>query len=509
MSIIQQIRERYAAVSIAVIALSLIGFILMDALSSRTSLFGGNKTTVGTVNGEKIDYVKFSTSVEQMEANYRNQGMQVDDNMRQQIIDMMWNNEIDETLLNKEYEKLGLTFSGNDLNEALYGQNPPPALAQQFKDPNTGAYDPNSARQFINSLRKRKPTDEQRMFMDQLVDYLIKNGLRTKYAALLAGSTYYPKWMYEKEQNDQNSIASISYVAVPYASINDSSIQVTDAEITDYINKHKKEYKQERSRTLSYVVFDAAPTSNDTAITKDAVLKQKQAFIDAPDAGQFVTANNSAISYFDGFVLKSKMQVPNADSIQGLPVGGVFGPYLDGTNIALARMVEKRTFPDSVKCRHILIGTRDAQSGAEIMSDSVAHAKADSIASVIAKGGDFKTLAAQFSTDPGSKDKGGEYEFNSQQFGNLAKPFAEFIFYNPAGSKKVVKTDFGWHYIEVMEQKNFEPAYKIAYYSKTVEGMKQPTLPVQQLLSLHQKAEMQKRLKQMQELKNWPPELLK
>jgi hypothetical protein len=128
MSIIQQIRERYAAVSIAVIALSLIGFILMDALSSRTSLFGGNKTTVGTVNGEKIDYVKFSTSVEQMEANYRNQGMQVDDNMRQQIIDMMWNNEIDETLLNKEYEKLGLTFSGNDLNEALYGQNPPPTV---------------------------------------------------------------------------------------------------------------------------------------------------------------------------------------------------------------------------------------------------------------------------------------------------------------------------------------------------------------------------------------------
>ncbi|HEX4958448.1 MAG TPA: peptidylprolyl isomerase [Lacibacter sp.] len=472
MSIIQQIRERYAAVSIAVIALSLIGFILMDALSSRTSLFGGNTTTVGTVNGEKIDYIKFSTAVEQMEANYRNQGMQVNDEMRQQIIEMMWNNEIDETLLNKEYEKLGLTFSGNDINEALYGQNPPPVLAQQFKDPNTGAYDANAARQFINSVRKKKPTDEQRLFVEQLVDYLIKNGLRTKYSALLAGSTYYPKWMYEKEQNDQNSIASISYVAVPYASINDSSIQVTDADITNYINKHKKEYKQERSRTLSYVVFDAAPTAGDTAITRDAVLKQKQAFIDAPDAGQFVTANNSAITYFDGYVSKSKMQVPNADSIQNLPVGGVFGPYVDGTNFAIAKMVAKRQLPDSVKCRHILVGTTD--NNGQPVSDSIAAARIDSIKNAVNGGASWADMVEKYNPQgDGSRQNKGEMTFSSVQIQdqNFAKEFAQFILFDgKTGERKVVKTSFGYHYIEIMEQKNFEPSFKIAYYSKPVEA---------------------------------------
>jgi len=167
MSIIQQIRERFAAVSIAVIALSLIGFILMDALSSRTNVFGGNSTTIGKINGEKIDYTTFSTKVEEMENNYRSQGMQVDENMRQQIIEMMWNNEIDETLLNKEYEKLGLVFSASDYNEALYGDNPPPALAQQFKDEKTGAYDANAARQFINSLKKKKPNDQQRQYIER------------------------------------------------------------------------------------------------------------------------------------------------------------------------------------------------------------------------------------------------------------------------------------------------------------------------------------------------------
>jgi peptidyl-prolyl cis-trans isomerase D len=470
MSIIQQIREKYAAVSIAVIALSLVGFILMDALSSRSSLFGGRKTSIGEVNGTEIDVTKFDTRLTEMENNYRQQGMEVNEEMRQQIIEMLWNNEVEETILTEEYNKLGLTYSSNDLSDALYGDNPPPVLAQQFKDPNTGAYDANQARQFINSLRKKKANDPQRQYVEKnLIGYLISNGLRTKYNNLLIGSVFYPKWLSEKELAEQNGIASISYVTIPYLSIADSTVAVSDEDINKFISKHKNEYKQEKSRVLSYVLFDAAPSAADTNTTLQSVAALKPAFANASDAAQFLNANNSVSPLFEGYVLKSKLQVPNSDSIQNLPVGGVFGPYQDGGNYVLARMLDKKQMPDSVKCRHILIGTKD-QNGQEIMSDSVARKKADSIASAVASGADFKTMAAQFSSDPGSKDKGGEYEFSSQQFGNLAKPFAEFIFYNTAGSKKVVKTDFGWHYIEVMSQKNFEPAYKIAYMAKTVEA---------------------------------------
>jgi peptidyl-prolyl cis-trans isomerase D len=67
-----------------------------------------------------------------------------------------------------------------------------------------------------------------------------------------------------------------------------------------------------------------------------------------------------------------------------------------------------------------------------------------------------------------SKEKGGEYDFSSTQFGNLAKEFSETIFYGSTGDKKVVHTDFGWHYIEILSQKNFEPAYKVAYLAKQI-----------------------------------------
>jgi len=470
MSIIQSIREKYAAVSIAVIALSLLGFILMDALSSRTRMFGGNKTTVGKVNGTKIEIAGFDTRLSELENNYRQQGMQVNDEMRQQLIEMLWNNEVEETLLKNEYDKLGLTFSSVDLNDALYGDNPPPVLAQQFVDKATGAYDANAARQFINSLRKKKANDPQRQYIENnLISYIISNGLRTKYNALLTGSVFYPKWLNDKDIAEQNSIASISYIQVPYQTIADSTVQVTDADINQFVSKHKNEFKQEKSRTLSYIVFDAAPSAADSNSTMKAIGDLKTAFASATDAGQYVTANGTSIPFFNGYTLKSKMQMPNADSIQNLPVGGVFGPYLDNGSYVMARMIEKRQMPDSIKCRHILIGVKD-QNGQVIMSDSVAKQKADSIAKAIAGGADFKTMAAQFSTDPGSKDKGGEYEFTSQQFGNLAKEFADFVFYNPVGSKRVIKTDYGYHYIEVMEQKKFEPAFKVAYMAKPVEA---------------------------------------
>jgi peptidyl-prolyl cis-trans isomerase D len=470
MSVIQKIREKYAAVSIAVIALSLIGFILMDALSSRSSFFTGNQTIVGEINGEEINIKDFDTDLSEMENNYRQQGMEVNENMRQQLIEMLWNNKVDEVLMTKEYKKLGLVFSTADLNDALYGQNPPPALAQQFKNEKTGAYDADAARKFINSLRKKKSDDPQRQYVEKnLIGYLISNGIKTKYNTLLSGSVYYPKWLHQLEENNDNSMANFSYVFIPYTSINDSSVTITDAEISTYVKKHPKEYKQDKSRSISYVVFDAAPTSSDSLIIKNTVASLSESFKSSPDNAQFLNINGSALPFNDGYTLGSKIQVPNSDSIKRLSDGSIYGPYLDASNYVIAKMVGRRSLPDSVKCRHILIATKDAQSGQATLPDSISKKRADSIAAVIASGSDFASLALQFSNDPGSKDKGGEYEFSSQQFSNLAKPFAEFIFYQTTGSKKVIKTDFGWHYIEVLQQKNFETAYNIAYMAKTIE----------------------------------------
>jgi peptidyl-prolyl cis-trans isomerase D len=108
MSVIQSIRDKYARLSVIAIVIALLGFITMDAFSGRSNLFGGNATTLGTVNGEKIEYADFSRRVKAQEDQAQAQGYQMNDATRQQVIESVWNQEVDRTILKDEFEELGL-----------------------------------------------------------------------------------------------------------------------------------------------------------------------------------------------------------------------------------------------------------------------------------------------------------------------------------------------------------------------------------------------------------------
>lgn len=469
MSIIQNIRDKAAWLVFIIIALSLLGFLLMDSVSGARGrgIFGGNQTSLGSVNGKEIDYVEFQKRLQMQENQFQQQGYPINEMMRQNIQEQVWNQFIEENVLETEYKKLGLAVSGQEVNDILFGDNPPADFRQQFTNEN-GQYDVNKAKQAVDALKKQKNDPMAKNFNEQYLPALANFRLREKYTALLANTYYIPKWMAEKTAAENNQIAAIKFVAVPYNTISDSlpEIKVTDQDITAYISKRKEEFKQEASRSISYVSFSAAPTNEDTAIVRTNLENLREEFRNAPDAAQFLTRNNSDVPYFDGYVLKSRLQVPNADTIRELPDGAVYGPYLDGGNFVVAKMLAKRSLPDSVKCRHILIST-------QTNTDSVAKARIDSIVGAIRGGASFASMATQFSEDPGSKETGGEYDFGSQQMGNLAKEFADFIFYGSTGEKKIVKTDFGYHYIEILNQKGFEQAYKVAYLSRPIMASQQ------------------------------------
>lgn len=465
MSIIQQIRDKAAWLVFGVIALSLLGFLAMDAFVGRGGgMFGRQSTTIGSVNGSKIEYAEFEKRKKSMEDQYRANNYPVNEMMQQNIQEQIWNQYIEENVLKEEYDKLGLEVSSKELDDMLFGENPPQDLKQQFTNKETGLYDANALKSAISQLRKQKNDPRAEQFEAEYLPALINSRLKEKYTALLANTTYIPKWMIEKTNADQSALAAISYVSIPYSTISDSTIKVSDDEIAAYVNKHKDDFKQPESRSISYVLFNAAPSRADSQALYSQLEQLKGQFATATEIPAFLVQNGSETNYFDGYVLKSKMQVPNADTLRALSDGAVYGPYLDGSNYVLAKMLGKRELPDSVKCRHILISNQNG------LPDSTAKARIDSIAAAIKGGADFAQLCLQYSDDPGSKEKGGEYEFSSQQFGNLAKEFSETIFYGSAGEKKVVKTSFGYHYIEVLSQKNFEQAYKLAYLSKPINA---------------------------------------
>jgi peptidyl-prolyl cis-trans isomerase D len=470
MSVIQKIRDKYARWAVIAIAVSLLGFIMMDAFAGRTGLFSNKQTnTIGKVNGTSINRLDFEQKIQNQEKAEQAQGYPVDENRRQQIMQAVWDQEVNDVILNEEYEKLGLTVTDKELRDLLYGANPPQELRQRFTDEKTGQFNATAAQQYINNARK-DPTQKDQI--DKYFEYLKSQRLMGKYMALITNTTYFPKWFLEKRNADNSLLGKISFVSVPYATIADSAVKVTDDEIRSYINNHKDEFEQrEETRSISYVQFSAAPSASDTAAVRNQILALKAPFASAGDVAAFLNQQGSATQYFDGYLAKSAIQVPAKDSILSLPKGGMYGPYLDGPNFVIAKMIDSRILPDSVKARHILLGTMNPQTGQPLMPDSVAKAKADSIALAIKNGASFDLLDSLYSTDEAAKRDKGVMTFSSTdiQGPNFAKEFGQFILFDgKPGDKKVVKTQFGWHYIEIMEHKNPEPHYKIAYLAKPV-----------------------------------------
>ena len=469
MQIIQSIRDKGAAIVIVVIALSLIGFILMDARQGSNNMFGSLSSSVGKVNGETIElgfYNKRVQEAEDMQAQRTGQrpsGAQV-----YQMRDQMWNQIVAEKIFFAEAEKLGIDFTAKELSATLLSNDPANPFLQEagMLDSITGKLDIAKAQQALGNVKKFKGAQRD-MFNAQVVDPMRLSTTVNKYSGLLNASVYYPSWMKEKDLLDNKQFATISYVSIPYSDILDSTIKVTDAEINDYVKKHKEMFKQEAGRYISYIPFSSLPSGEDSSMIYNMLNELKPSFQSDSNTLQFVARNGSVIEYKDEYTPKSKLSSLYADTLVSLPEGAVFGPYVDKGNFVLAKKIGTKSLPDSVSARHILFGFQDPQTGQPKYDDATAKKMADSVLALIKAGGDFAMMAAQFSSD-GSKDKGGD--LGTFTYGTMVPEFNEFCFSKPVGAMDVVRTQFGYHIVQVMSQKNFSNAYKIAFLAKEISS---------------------------------------
>ncbi len=465
MQIIQTIRDKGAAIVIAVIALSLIGFLLMDARSGGSRFFSSLSSSVGKVNGAAIEKDAFDKRYNyayDMAKQQAQQSGQAPNN--DQVREQVWNQVVNEAIFYGEADKLGIDFTGKELTAILYSNDASNPLMQDksMVGPD-GKIDPAKVLNAINIIKKAK--GEQADNMDNQITQPQRLGsVSGKYFALLNSSAYYPSWMQEKDNADTKNFANISYAFISYGEISDSTIKVSDAEISDYVNQHKNQFKQEAGRMISYVTFSQNPSAADTAAAKDAIGSLKADFEKESNTAAFLTRNGA--SFDSNYVSKAQIKSSASDTIIKLPVGTVYGPYIDNGNVALAKYLGSKVTADSAKARHILIALNDLQTGQPLRDDSTAKKLADSLLAAVNAGADFSALAKQFSSDQGSKDKGGLYE--SFSYGEMMPEFNEFAFTKPAGSRGIVKTPYGYHVIEAMGTKGSSPKYKIAFLQREI-----------------------------------------
>jgi peptidyl-prolyl cis-trans isomerase D len=474
MSVIQSIREKYAKWAVVAIALALLGFILTDYFQAQSRM-GGGPTTIGVINGEKIDYRDFQARLEsaetQAKATAEQMGNDYGDAERHNTNEALWNQDVERIIMDAEFKKAGIDVGGKELTDFLY-QNPPEDLKQRFTD-QQGVFDAAGLQSQINQMKRSSDPnvrDQLNMFLADL-EYRKKT---EKYNSILRGTVYYPKWYVEKQNAEAAQLAKVSYVSSPYTNIPDSGITITDKEIEDYVNTHKEMFKQEESRSIAYVMFDAAATAQDSAQLRNQLEELKTKFASDTLPARFLSGNGSATPYVDEYKNKAEILSATADSsVITIPKNEVYGPYLDQHSYVLAKKIDEKKLADSVYCRHILIRTSAA------IPDSVAEKKIDSAIERITKGANFVTVMKQVSMDTvaNTQDSLGIMRFSIKDITNAQsfdQDFAKYILYDGTkGQRKKVKTQFGYHYIEIVDQKNIQPYYKIAFFSKAIVASKE------------------------------------
>lgn len=460
MSVIQKIRDKYAVWIIVLICLAIVSFLLQDVFFGRAG--GSQSTVVGKVNGEELTITDYQRRVEFTTEQMRQRmpGQTFDEEAQQYFREEAWNGFLRENIMSAQYEALGIAVTDAELVDAYSATNPHPLVRQQFASRETGEYDPAMIQQ-VNQAAKQDPNIRAQLL--QFDASIVEYQQNLKYYSLINKGIYYPKWLAKQQQEDASKNANIGYVQVPYATIADSTIKPTDSELNKYIQDNKAMFEVPEGRKIEYISFDVIPTAADSAAAFAEIQKLKAEMDTTPDVSQFVKLN-SEYNQYDGFVSRSAIQVPNKDSIIDLPVGGTFGPYIDGNMLVYAKMLARKNMADTVKLRQVLIF---AQPGA----DSIAKRQADSIEAVVRGGGDIAALAIAFSQDPNAKQNGGEVTLAPHT--DVPQELAEvktFAFDGATGAVKTVKLPIGYAVVKITEQKNVGAALKIAYLGKRVDA---------------------------------------
>jgi peptidyl-prolyl cis-trans isomerase D len=473
MAILNSIRKR-GVFLIIIIALALFSFILADVI--RNGGFSSEKslTTVATINGETLTRDIFMKQVELTQRNLGENGTTA------QAMNMVWDRELRNVLQQQQYDALGLTAQKEQLEESLrmgLASNP------TFQDTD-GVFSALKVQEYIANVKATNPTAYQ-----QWLDYennLKSGALQTTYYNMIKAGMRSTLSEGEQEYRYQNDKINMQYVYVPYTSIPDTDVSVTDSEIEAYIRNNAADYEQTPQVDVQFVSFSEAPSDADIAdaeTTITSLLKDREVYnsnINATetlkglentqDYQNFIN-DNSDVPFQDRYFFKSDIPEAIAEDLFATPLNGIYGPYKLGNNNNISKVIGITQMPDSVQSRHILIRYQGSFRASDAISRSKEDAKAmaDSIARVLKRNRNkFEALAKTLSDDKSNSDNGGDLGYSGP--GKLTKDFNDFIFDNNTGTLGVVETEFGFHVVEVQEQKNKQKAMKFATISKEIEA---------------------------------------
>ena len=451
MAILGKIREK-SIVLILVIGLALFAFVISGVFDGAGTI---SQEPVAIVGDEEITIEQFSRRVDAVE---RNTGMS-----NVQAANTVWNQIVTEYSFNQLQEELGLEVGRSHVENFIANS---PGFRQDSRFQNAlGEFDIVAFTDFINDSKRNNPAVYSQW---QLQEESIRSTIsRQLYNTMIQAGIYHTSFDGKTEHKLENDKISISFVKVPYSSIPDSLVTISDRDIKKYINANAEEYEVEESRSIQYVVFDETASVEDNLEIENGLKKLLEpqvifnevsqseetlpSFSQTDNVKEFI-AEYSETPYDETYKTRAQLGT-YANTLFDLKEGEVFGPYKDGNQFKLSRMMDFDR-GGSVKARHILIAYEGSQSASSDVTRTKNEARKEAyrvLRLVRANGSDFAELARTYSDGP-SKNRGGDLGFFRR--GDMVEAFNDYVFSKPTGSIGVVETDFGYHVIEVQEKED-------------------------------------------------------
>ena len=477
MAAIGKIRS-WGPVLATVIGLALFAFIAEEMFRSCEATSNERRQQVGEVLGKKISVQEFQALVDEYQDVIKmTQGR---DNLSEeelnQVKDQVWQQFVNNTILSDEAAKLGLTVTDEEMQNMLKAGTNPMLMQTPFVNQQTGRFDATQLTKFLADYKKAQQTPGSSEIVEQyqrIYNYwkFIEKNIRQqtlsqKYQALL-GQCLLSNPISEKMAfANQNEESDILLAAIPYASIKDSEIQVSDADLKAKYNEEKEMYKQYvESRDIKYVNFAVVASAADRSALMKTMQEAKQQFDAGQAVAEVVRKAQSQLPYVGLAVTRAALPTDIAAKIDSMQVGQVSAPFetkFDNT-MNVVKYISKTQQPDSVEFRVIQVAAETPEAATK---------RADSIYTALQGGADFEALAKKYG-QTGAKQwmTSAMYE-RSQSIDADSKSYINTVTSLAAGETKNLQMTQGNIIIQVTDRKNMVDKYDVAIVKHTIDFSK-------------------------------------